>query len=152
MNFYTESVSNMGSLTESTEHAMSTYWNFYLMMVTLTETCSKLYIIEYIIVFWLNDVLLVVQHNGMAPIKPSNKLVCFLDRASRNNRVKKSQLDAQLIFSILRQPRHVSGICRPIIRRYKRMYTTTGTYYSFQMTVCCPGWIVPTQPGQQAVI
>ena len=21
------------------------------------------------------------------------------------------------------------------------MYTTVGTYYSFQMTVCCPGWI-----------
>ena len=26
------------------------------MMVTVTETCSKLYIIEYV-VFWLNDVL-----------------------------------------------------------------------------------------------
>jgi len=24
-----------------------------------------------------------------------------------------------------------SGIPRPIIRRYNRMYTTTGTYYSF---------------------
>jgi hypothetical protein len=27
------------------------------MMVTVTETCSKLYIIEYIVVFWLNDIL-----------------------------------------------------------------------------------------------
>ena len=30
------------------------------------------------------------------------------------------------------------------------MYTTIGTYYSVQMTVCCPGWIVPNQPGQQS--
>jgi len=29
------------------------------------------------------------------------------------------------------------------------MYTTIGIYYSFSMTVCCPGWI---QPGQQTVI
>jgi len=27
------------------------------MMVTVTETCSKLYIIEYIVVLWLNDFL-----------------------------------------------------------------------------------------------
>ena len=48
---------------------MSMYWNVYLMMVTVTETCSKLYIIEYIVVFWLNDLLLVLQRNGMAPIE-----------------------------------------------------------------------------------
>jgi len=29
------------------------------------------------------------------------------------------------------------------------MYTTIGTYYSFYMTVCCPGWIRTIQPGQQ---
>jgi len=29
------------------------------------------------------------------------------------------------------------------------MYTTVGTYYSFQMTVCCPVWNGTTQPGQQ---
>ena len=46
-------------------------------------------------------------------------------------RVKKNQLDAQLILSISRQPLHVSGVSRPIIRRYSRMYTTIGTYYSF---------------------
>ena len=40
---------------------MSLYWNVYLMMVTVTETCSKLYIIEYIVVFWLNDIL--VRHD-----------------------------------------------------------------------------------------
>jgi hypothetical protein len=43
-------------------------------------------------------------------------------------RVKKNQLDAQLILSIVRQPLHVSGVPRPIIRRYNRMYTAVGTY------------------------
>ena len=43
-------------------------------------------------------------------------------------RVKKNQLDAQLILSIFLQPLHVSGLSRPIIRRYNRMYTTAGTY------------------------
>jgi len=46
-------------------------------------------------------------------------------------RVKKTQLDAQLILSIFRQPLHVWGVSRPIIRRYNRMYTAIGTYYSF---------------------
>jgi len=46
-------------------------------------------------------------------------------------RVKKNQLDAQLTLSIFRQPLHVSGVSRPIVRRYNRMYTTVGTYYSF---------------------
>jgi len=45
--------------------------------------------------------------------------------------VKKNQLAAQLILSIFRQPLHVSGVSRPIIRRYNCMYTTTGTYYYF---------------------
>jgi len=40
----------------------------------------------------------------------------FVDRASRNNRVKKTQLDAELILSILLQPLHVSGVSTPIIR------------------------------------
>jgi hypothetical protein len=40
--------------------------------------------------------------------------------------VNKTQLDAQLILSILRQPLHVSGVSRPIIRRYNRMYTAVG--------------------------
>jgi hypothetical protein len=44
--------------------------------------------------------------------------------------VKKKQLDAQL--SIFRQPLHVSGVSRPIIRRYNRF--------------------VPIHPGQQTVI
>ena len=55
----------------------------------------------------------------------------FFGRASRYNRVKKNQLDVQLILSIFRQPVHVTGVSRPIIRRYNRMYITIGTYYSF---------------------
>ena len=60
-------------------------------------------------------------------------VISFVDRASRYNCVKKYQLDAQLILSIFRQPLHVSGVSRPIIRRYNCMYTTIGTYYSFWM-------------------
>ena len=73
----------------------------------------------------------------------------YFDSASRYNCVKKNQHDAQLSLSIFLQPLHVSGISRPIIRRYNRMYTTTGTYYYFWMTVCCPGHI---GTGQQTVI
>jgi len=58
-------------------------------------------------------------------------VICFVDRASRYNRVNKNQLDAQLILSIFRQPLHISGVSRPIIRRYNRMYTTISTCYSF---------------------
>jgi len=65
--------------------------------------------------------------------------LCFFDRASRYNCVKRNQLDAQLILSIFRQPLHVSGVSRPIMRRYSRVFTTIGTYYSFWMTVCFPG-------------
>jgi hypothetical protein len=64
--------------------------------------------------------------------------VCSVDRASRYNLAKNNQLDAQLILSIFRQPLHVSGVPRPIIRRYNHMYTKIGTYCSFWMTVCCP--------------
>ena len=65
------------------------------------------------------------------PIVCNRTILCSVDRASRYNCVKKSQLDAQLIVSIFRQPLQVSGVSRPIIRRYSRMYTTFGTYYSF---------------------
>ena len=37
---------------------------------------------------------------------------------------KKKQLDARLILSIFRQPLYVSGVSKPIIRMYNRMYTT----------------------------
>ena len=44
---------------------------------------------------------------------------------------RKTNLMHNFILSIFRQPLHVSGVSRPIIRRYNRMYTTVGTYYSF---------------------
>jgi hypothetical protein len=62
-----------------------------------------------------------------------------------HHHVKKNQLDAQLILSIFHQPLHISGVSRPVIKGYNRMYTTTarhqgvqpyvyktGTYYSFR--------------------
>jgi len=64
-------------------------------------------------------------------IHSDNFNLCFVDRASRHNRVKENQIDAQIILSIFRQPLHVSGVSRPIISRYNRMYTTVGTYYSY---------------------
>ena len=60
----------------------------------------------------------------------SEFILCSVDRASRYSSVKKNQLDAQLILSLF-QPLHVSGVSRPIIGRYKSMYTTIGIYYSF---------------------
>ena len=38
-----------------------------------------------------------------------------------------------IYLSILRHPVHVSGVSKPIIRRYNRMYTTIGTYYFFRL-------------------
>jgi len=46
------------------------------------------------------------------------KFYLFFGSASRYNRVKKNQLDAQLFLSIVREPVHVSGVSSPIIRRY----------------------------------
>ena len=69
-----------------------------------------------------------LQHEGT---KILQYFLCFVDHASRYDCVKKNQLDAQLILSIFCQPLHVSGISRPIMRRYNHMHTTTGTYYSF---------------------
>ena len=63
--------------------------------------------------------------------KKEEGFLCFFGRASRYNRVKKNQLDRQLILSIFRQTLHVQGVSRLIIRRYNCMYTTIGTYYSF---------------------
>jgi len=60
----------------------------------------------------------------------------------------KNQLDAQLILSIFRQPLHVSGVSRPTIRRYNRMCTTTGTYYS-SLDVCLLSWFQSNQDNRQ---
>jgi hypothetical protein len=57
--------------------------------------------------------------------------LCFVEHASQYNSVKINQLYSQIILSIFRQPLHVSGVSRPIIRRYNTMYTTVGTYCSF---------------------
>ena len=87
--------------------------------------------------------------------------LCFVDRASRHNCAKKDQLDAQLILSIFRQHLHVSGISRPIIRRYNRMHTKVGTYYwnsnptrttdihqkRVISTNCCMHTVVPPDDG-----
>jgi len=59
--------------------------------------------------------------------------------------VKENQLDAQLILSIFCQPLHVSGVSRPIIRRYNRMYTTIGmskknNKYQLLYTYGCTSW------------
>jgi hypothetical protein len=62
------------------------------------------------------------------PLPSVVNLKKFMNHA---NFVKKNQLDTQLFLSIFRQPLHVSGVSRPIIRKYNRMYTIVDTYYSF---------------------
>ena len=76
--------------------------------------------------------------------------------------VYKNQLDAQLVLSVFRQPLHVSGVSRPVIRRYNRMYTTICTFYWFQSNQhnrqspkknnTYNNWnlLVPIQPAQQS--
>ena len=54
--------------------------------------------------------------------------LCFVVRTSQYNCLKKYQLDAELILCIFRQPLHVSGVSRLIIRSYNCMYTTIVTY------------------------
>jgi hypothetical protein len=44
---------------------------------------------------------------------PTFLLACFVDRASRYNRVQKKQLDAQIILSTFRQTLHVSAYLGP---------------------------------------
>jgi hypothetical protein len=56
-----------------TEHVTSMYWNVCLMMVTCNRNMKQLYIIEYIVVFWLNDILVKTQYIGNA------KKICYYD-------------------------------------------------------------------------
>ena len=72
--------------------------------------------------------------------RPQLWILCFVDRASRYKRVKKNQLDAQLILSIFRQPLHVSGISRTIIRRYNQIYTKIW-YLLFFLDDCLLCWL-----------
>ena len=54
----------------STEHVMSMYWNVCLMMVTVNETCSSNFtLLNILLCFDWTIFQLVLQHNGMAPIK-----------------------------------------------------------------------------------
>ena len=62
--------------------------------------------------------------------------------------LKNARCNIEIIHTIFRQPLHVPGVSRLIIRRYNHMYTTFGTYYSFWMTACCPSCSI--QPGQQS--
>jgi len=55
----------------------------------------------------------------------------YAQRVGKFTLVKKIQPDAQLVFITFRQPLHVSGVSKPIIRRYNRVYTAIGTYCSF---------------------
>ena len=83
---------------------------------------------------------------GKLPIRDTsvtdqNYFLCFVDRAFRYNRVKKNQLDAQLILRTFRQHLQVLGVPRPIIRRHNRIYTTIVIYYSF-LDDCPLSWLV----------
>jgi hypothetical protein len=138
----------------------------------LPVTITVPVVISLLITFWGMKIENPCQFNGTIPnylffkTPDSDDLGEFITEEVRNHCllqkisylqkpiikcVKKSQLDAQIILSIFRQPPYVSDVSLTIIRRYNRMYTTIGTYYSFQMIVCCPGWIVPIQSGQQTL-
>ena len=68
-------------------------------------------------------------------------ILCFGDCA------KKNQLDAQIILSIFRQLLHVSGVSRPIIRRYKHTYKTNSLLKKIISTNCCIPTVVPPDDG-----
>jgi len=58
-------------------------------------------------------------------------ILCFVDRASRYIHFKENQLDAQFIFSIVRQtPLHVSGVSTAHHQEVHRTDTTIGAYTS----------------------
>jgi len=67
----------MGSHTVSTEHVISMYWNVCLMMVTVTETCSSFTLLNILLCFEWTTFWLVVQHDGLAPIKYLLRHVCL---------------------------------------------------------------------------
>jgi fructose-1,6-bisphosphatase len=52
--------------------------------------------------------------------------------------LKRDHLDTQFIFSIFRQPIHVSVVSTAHHQEVHRMDTTVGTYCSFQMTISYP--------------
>jgi hypothetical protein len=83
--------------------------------------------------WWMNakggGLILVTQWKQA--VKNISIVIWYLQLGIISKRVKKNQLDAQLILSIFRQTLHVSGVYRSVIMRYNRMYTTVGTCCSF---------------------
>jgi len=59
--------------------------------------------------------------------------------------IKKNQLDAQLILGIFRQPRHVSGVSRPTIRRLYWNQSNQNNRHLKRIisTNCCIHMVVP---------
>ena len=58
-------------------------------------------------------------------------IFCFVDRASQYIHLKKNQLDAQSVFSIIRQtPPHVSDVSIAYHQKVHRVDTKIGTHYS----------------------
>jgi len=85
-------------------------------------------------------ILVILQHDWMASIKLLNQLLCFVDRASRYNRVKKNQLDVQHILSIFRPPLRV-GLDSNRTRK-------TDSYLKITIsTNCCIHRFVPPDDG-----
>ena len=52
----------MGSRTVNIEHVKFMYWNVCLMMVTSNRIMQQIYIVEYIVVFWLKDILIIFSN------------------------------------------------------------------------------------------
>ena len=81
------------------------------------------------------------------------RILCSVDRAPQYNRVRKNQPDAQLILSKFRQPLHVSGTSRPIIRRYNHPgwinpIRTTDSLLKIIISInCCIHTVVPPDDG-----
>jgi len=75
--------------------------------------------------FWLNELKLII--------------LCFVDRASRYICVIKTNLMHYLSsVYFINQPLHVSGIFVAHHQEVYCIYTTIGTCYAFQLTVCWP--------------
>jgi hypothetical protein len=91
----------------------------------------KAWMNENLTVGYLQMAYLYFSSKVLKPTTQTTQILSFVDRASWHNRVKKNQLDAQLIPSIFRLPLYVSGVPRPIFGRYNRIYPTFRTYYSF---------------------
>ena len=66
-----------------------------------------------------------------------------------SNRVKKNQLDAQLILSIFRQPLHVSDVSRLDWNNSNLTRTTDSHLKGIISTNCCVHTVVPPDDGHR---